>query len=174
MDLADCNLTKKMQNKHVKVPYEEYAGQFRGLANALSRLHNIGVVHRDIKPENILVVGDRLILSDFGLCSKVRREEKDITQQNRNVGPKFWLSPEAHNQRIGCNDRIRMSSDVFQLAAIFWYIVTGRHPSGIVSKRDWSGTDELFECLQHSLYHDHRRRPKDGVVFLKKIESALP
>ena len=174
MELADSNLEQMMRSEEGPVPYEQYAGQFRGLARALASLHDeAAAVHRDIKPENILVVGERWLLSDYGLCTFVHREEADLTPERANVGPKFWLSPEAHNRRLGCEDEICEASDVFQLAAIFWYVATGRHPSGIVTKEDWTGPDKLFNCLYRSLYHDIRRRPQNGLVFLMELEEAL-
>ncbi len=69
MELADCNLQEKIREQGDPLAYEQYAGQFRGLAGALASLHNNAeAVHRDIKPENILVVGERWLLSDYGLC----------------------------------------------------------------------------------------------------------
>ncbi len=176
MELADCNLEdkiKKLQINKEIVEYEEYAGQFRGLARALKVLHKESIIHRDIKPENILVVGSKLVLSDFGICTRVQKGYTYITPEGVNVGPKYWLSPEAHNRRLGCGDNITMASDVFQLATIFWYVVNGRHPCGIVSKKDWKGPEKLFDCIHRSLYHDYRLRPKNGIEFLKAIEGAL-
>lgn len=174
MELADCNLQEFMGAEQGPPTYEEYAGQFRGLAGALALLHDQGeAVHRDIKPENILVVGDRWLLSDYGLCTLINPDEEDLTPEGGNVGPKFWLSPEAHNRRLGCGDEICAASDVFQMAAIFWYVATGRHPSGIVTKSDWTGPEKLFQCLYRSLYHDRTKRPQDGREFFMEIENAL-
>ncbi len=136
MELADCNLQDLMRSTDQPISYEQYAGQFRGLAKALATLH-AKAVHRDIKPENILITGERWLLSDYGLCTFVTPGEEDLTPEGQNVGPKFWLSPEAHNRRLGCGDAINAASDVFQLASIFWYVATGRHPSGIVVEEDW-------------------------------------
>jgi hypothetical protein len=36
------------------------------LSNALTYIHAVGVKHKDIKPDNILILGDILIISDFG------------------------------------------------------------------------------------------------------------
>lgn len=174
MELADCNLQEKIREQGGLLAYEQYAGQFRGLAGALASLHNIAeVVHRDIKPENILVVGDRWLLSDYGLCTFVNPGEEDLTPEGRNIGPKFWLSPEAHNRRLGCGDTINAASDVFQLASIFWYVVTGRHPSGIVIEEDWTGPKKLFELLYRSLLHDLQKRPQNGSEFFASLEDAL-
>ena len=174
MELADCNLQEMMRSDQGPMSYEQYAGQFRGLAGALASLHDKAeAVHRDIKPENILVVGERWLLSDYGLCTLVNPEEEDLTPEAGNVGPKFWLSPEAHNRRLGCGDEICAASDVFQLAGIFWYVVTGRHPCGIVTREDWTGPEKLFHCLHRSLYHDLSKRPQNGGAFFTELEDAL-
>jgi serine/threonine-protein kinase len=172
MELADCNLQELMRSAAQPISYEKYSGQFRGLASALADLHG-KAVHRDIKPENILITGERWLLSDYGLCTFVAPGEEDLTGERQNVGPKFWLSPEAHNRRLGHADCIDAASDVFQLASIFWYVATGRHPSGIVSEEDWRGPTRLFEILHRALLHDTRKRPQNGNEFLAELEGAL-
>ena len=172
MELADCNLQEVMREENGPLSYERYAGQFRGLAEALASLHN-QAVHRDIKPENILIVGDRWLLSDYGLCTFVNPDEEDLTVEEQNIGPKFWLSPEAYNCRLGCGDRINAASDVFQLAAIFWYVATGRHPSGVVTKSDWTGPKKLFDLLHRSLFHDQTKRPQNGNEFFAELVDVL-
>ena len=172
MELADCTLQDVMHEEGA-LGYERYAGQFRGLAGALATLHKHAAVHRDIKPENILVVGERWLLSDYGLCAFVNPDEEDLTSEGQNVGPKFWLSPEARNRRLGHGDEINAASDVFQLAAVFWYVVTGRHPSGILTEDDWTGPEKLFRLLHRSLFHDGTKRPQDGGEFFTDLEEAL-
>lgn len=172
MELTDCNLQELMMAESRALSYERYAGQFRGLAKALASLHD-HAVHRDIKPENVLVAGDRWLLSDYGLCTFVNPDEEDLTGDVQNVGPKFWLSPEAHNRRLRCGDEISPASDVFQLAAIFWYVATGRHPSGIVTENDWTGPRKLFHLLHRSLFHDWTKRPQNGSEFFRDLVDAL-
>ena len=171
MELADYNLLKLIKGN--KPPsFEQYAGQFRGLAEALSSIHEYAI-HRDIKPENILVAGEKWLLSDYGLCSFVNKEQKDLTSQEEIMGPKFWLSPEAENRRLGCGDVINTASDVFQLASVFWYVVTGRHPCGIVNEDDWTGPAKLYSLLRRSLLHSFAGRPQNGAEFLVELQDAL-
>ena len=172
MELAEYDLSQMMQLRTEALTFEQYAGQFRGLAGALAELHE-RAIHRDIKPENILIIGDRWILSDYGLCTFVDEDEVDLTQAGEIVGPKYWFSPEAANRRIKCDDEITRASDVYQLAAIFWYAVTGRHPSGIVTKNDWVGSQALFDLLSEALKHDQHMRPKDGGAMLAALVEAL-
>ena len=157
------------------VKYVDCAGQIRGLAAALGALHDHEdqPVHRDIKPENILIAGDRWVLADYGLCSVVAEGNADLTPPDANVGPKFWLSPEAHHRRLRKTDHICAASDVFQLAAVFWYVVTGRHPTGIVCRLDWTGPEKLFAPLHRALQHNLERRPRNGSEFHEEIAAAL-
>jgi len=172
MELAEDNLQTIMKENDYKIDYEYYAGQFRGLARALAKLHE-KAIHRDIKPENILVSGNRWILSDYGLCSFVEEDEEEFSEGSLNMGPKYWLSPEGHSRRLGCGDVMNESSDVFQLAAIFWYVATGRHPSGILKPEDWTGPNKLYEFLERCLLHNRENRPTNGQDFLTKLEEAL-
>lgn len=97
MEVADRNLSEAASSP---LTPEIYVGQFRGLARGLADLHK-KAIHRDIKPENILISGDRWLLSDYGLCRYSDRPDLDLTPTDQAIGPKYWLSPEAHNRRLG-------------------------------------------------------------------------
>ncbi len=57
--------------------------------------------------------------------------------------------------------------------SLFWYVVTGRHPSGIVVEEDWTGPQKLFDLLHRSLLHDLQKRPQNGSEFFSSLEGAL-
>ncbi|MEK7763850.1 MAG: protein kinase [Nitrospirota bacterium] len=169
MPLADSNLLTLIR-KNRNLLYEDYIGQFKGLARALGVLHQ-KAVHRDIKPENILVMGETWMLSDFGLC-KFHDSSEEITFDQEAVGPRYWMSPEAVNKAIGNQDDISKGSDVFQLCSVFWFIVTGRHPGGCVSRGDWNGPENIFKLLLDALSHDEKKRPSDGEQLAKALDAA--
>jgi hypothetical protein len=50
------------------------------LAKAIETIHALGVVHRDIKPGNVLVAGDVLKLTDFGVAQIGRVPDPDRTE----------------------------------------------------------------------------------------------
>lgn len=159
--------------KRSEIPVEIFISQFRGLAHGLGELHK-KAIHRDIKPENILVMGDRWVLSDYGLCDMLdATAEERMTPDWEIVGPRFWMSPEANNRSIGRGDVINTASDVFQLASVFWFVVNRSHPTGILSRDDWHGPDSLFEPVFRALHHSAAIRPIDGTAFAAEIDAAI-
>lgn len=175
MELAASGNLRRLSLASERVPEEIYKAQFRGLADGLRALHDVDVVHRDIKPENVLISGDKWILADFGLCAPLARTGKDLTG-NENLGPRFWMSPEMSNRCLGITTafaKIGKSSDVFQLASVFWFIVNRRHPSGVLEQSDWQGSAALFPVMRRALDHCPRRRTVDGKAFYDEICDAL-
>ncbi|RUW29157.1 MULTISPECIES: protein kinase [unclassified Mesorhizobium] len=159
--------------KRAPVPNEIFLAQFRGLAHGLGELHR-RAVHRDIKPDNILVMGDRWVLSDYGLCDMFDLPaEERMTPDWEIVGPRFWMSPEANNRSIGRDDQINAASDVFQLASVFWFVVNRSHPTGVLSKADWKGPETLFDPIFKALHHSASIRPANGEAFAIQIDEAI-
>ena len=169
LPLARASLRDVLGSGHARPLAEEYVAQFKGLAEALGVLHS-KAIHRDIKPENVLVRGETWMLSDLGLC-RVLDTPSEITQEGEKVGPLFWMSPEAMNRMIGRDDEISKRSDVFQMASVFWFAATGRHPTGIVAESDWSGPPALFPVLRDALLHDPSRRPSDGNDLARRLHE---
>jgi Serine/threonine protein kinase len=171
MEKAEKNLLQLI-NSCEYLTYDIYAPQFRGLAEALAVFHNVAI-HRDIKPENILVKGENWILSDYGVSSYIEDSAIELTGEHEKIGPRFWMSPEAMSCCINANKSIDMSSDVYQLCAVFWFVVTKAHPSGILTEDDWNDNDKLIYNVMHkSLLHNHTRRPQSGQALYEEIYKA--
>lgn len=172
MEKADKNLKEYLAERG-ELMHAEYIHQFLGLSEALGQIHKYAI-HRDIKLENVLIIGDRWVLSDFGLCSFIAEEEhEDLTRVNEKVGPKYWMSPEAINKLYLETEEIKESSDVFQLVAVFWYVGTGRYPLGIVTLEDWHNDDKtICNTLLKGLSHNSDKRPKDGSELYAELKFA--
>lgn len=173
MERANCSLREFVKNERTPIEFEIYAAQFRGLVSALALLHQ-QAIHRDIKPDNILVVGERWVISDFGLCSLLDGcGGQDLTPGWQVPGPRFWMSPEGNNKAVGLPEEITCASDVFQLAAVFWWVVNRRHPSGILAREDWIGAESLYEPVSRGLQHSLGRRYSTADEFRLAVVHAI-
>lgn len=170
MEKADYNIVEYMKKMDRSVTYEMYAPQIRGLSDALRLLHE-KAVHRDIKPENILVRGETWLLSDFGLCTALDEDERiDVTKTQERIGPKYWLSPEATDRVYFGINEINEASDVYQLCAVFWFIITKRYPLGIIELDDYSAFDcHICEELLKAMTYDRNKRTPNGLSLYENI-----
>jgi serine/threonine-protein kinase len=155
----------------MQIPSATYLAQVLGLSKALVKI-NEKALHRDIKPENILIVGSAWVISDFGLCD-LCEGGTDLSREDERIGPALWMSPEAFNKNLGCPDSIGQTSDVFQLASVFWYATCGRHPTGIVRGTDWRGPTELFSIMERALLHNSQNRFQTSAEFSAALEAAI-
>jgi len=173
MRKADSNLREFLIKDSSPMRFEDYYSQFVGLSRALEQLHSKArAVHRDIKPDNILISGEIWQISDFGLCAQIEEEEEQLTRFDEAVGPRYWMSPEAVSKAMGLGDVIDCCSDLFQLASVFWFVVTRRPPIGVLTIDDWSGPHSLGKLLLETLQHGSYRRPKSATEFLKGLEEV--
>ncbi|KAF2024991.1 kinase-like protein, partial [Setomelanomma holmii] len=87
-------------------------------ANALQYVHSIRIRHRDIKPENILVKGDTMYLSDFGIALDWEHLSRSTTTAD--LG-KTWVyaAPE-----VARHEKRSSSANVWSLGCVFMEIVT--------------------------------------------------
>ena len=168
MPIAETNLLE--YRKTHQITYADYIGQFKGICSALTTLHE-KAIHRDLKPENILIIGETWYLSDLGLC-KYNVCDVEISLEDEIIGPRFWMSPESINRVVGNSDEISVRSDVYQLASIFWFVVTGRNPQGVITEGDCTGPEALFAPLFKSLHHDPRVRYNDASELNEAIDET--
>ncbi len=100
----------------------------RQLHEALTTLHELGVVHRDVSPANIMLstldpADPHVVLVDFGV-SAYAPEERYSTRDDRWVGTTAYMSPQA----VLRNQRIHPPGDWWSLGMVAAEMAGGRHP----------------------------------------------
>ena len=98
----------------------------RQLAGALSAAHHAGIIHRDLKPENIMYnPATRTVkLLDFGIARDAESPpEERLTRTGFFVGTLQYVAPEALSGEL-----VDGRADIYSLATITYYMLTGRHP----------------------------------------------
>jgi eukaryotic-like serine/threonine-protein kinase len=99
------------------------------VCGALTEAHGRGLIHRDIKPANIILTErggepDVAKVVDFGLVKPYAADDPRLTVSAPGVltGTPLYLSPEAMTSPEAGDPR----SDLYALAAVGYYLVTGR------------------------------------------------
>ncbi|WP_433474050.1 WD40 repeat domain-containing serine/threonine protein kinase [Spirillospora sp. CA-142024] len=87
----------------------------------LRAAHAAGVTHRDVKPGNVLLDGDRVILTDFGIA--VAEDMTALTASGAILGTPSYMAPE--QARSGTASA---ASDLWSLGATLYAAVEGRPP----------------------------------------------
>jgi hypothetical protein len=104
------------------------------ILSSLHEAHEMGLVHRDIKPANVILTqrgGDSDVVKvvDFGLVKDLQDAETiGLTAAGSLTGTPLFLAPET----IRSPDRAHPSGDIYAVAALGYYLVTGTHvfPAG--------------------------------------------
>ena len=98
-----------------------------GIAMALGKLHQRGLVHKDIKPTNILVnsATGEVRLTGFGIASRLSRERQAIEPPEALTGTLAYMAPE---QTGRMNRSIDSRSDLYALGVTFYQMLTGVLP----------------------------------------------
>jgi serine/threonine-protein kinase len=136
----------------------------RQLADALAAAHQAGIIHRDLKPENIMYddATRTVKLLDFGIARDAEQPpEERLTRTGFFVGTLQYVAPEALSGEL-----VDGRADIYSLAKITYYMLTGRHPHEGRSPR------ELFQQLL-SQAPKPLSDPAKGLTFPPALEAAV-
>jgi predicted ATPase/signal transduction histidine kinase len=104
------------------------------IAAALRQVHQRGLVHKDLKPGHILVDGENVYLTGFGLASRLPRERQSPSPPEFIVGTLAYMAPE---QTGRMNRSIDSRSDLYSLGVTFYQMLTGVLPFMASHPMEW-------------------------------------
>ncbi|MFI6499229.1 protein kinase [Nonomuraea typhae] len=163
----------------VPVPVADLRLLARGLAEALSAMHEAGVIHRDLKPANVMMADGEPVVIDFGIACAL--DSLSVTASGAVIGTPGYLAPEVLEGRDA-----GVEADVFSFGATLAYAATGRQPYGkgpasavayrvVHHEPDLEGVPEwLAPLLRECLAQDPAARPTAARLCKELGAAAAP
>jgi len=107
-----------------------------GIAGALGKAHQRGLVHKDLKPAHILVncADGQVRLTGFGIATRFPRERQTVEPPETIAGTLAYMSPE---QTGRMNRSIDSRSDLYSLGVTFYQMLTGSLPFTASDPMEW-------------------------------------
>lgn len=136
MDYIDGkSFDEYIKEKGGKISVEEAKSILIPIMDALGAVHSKGIVHRDVTPDNIYITADGTVkLLDFGAA----RYSLGDKSRSLDVILKHGFAPKEQYTRRGKQGPF---TDIYSLAATFYFAITGRRPPDSVDRLD---EDELI------------------------------
>jgi GTPase KRas protein len=114
---------------------------FGCLAAGLAYLHSESIRHRDIKPANILIKGQHILYTDFGIAKDVSQDSTTSSTGSVEAKTYMYCAPE-----VAAEKPRGRSSDVFSLGCVFLEMTTVLLQSSILT----------LEALHNTITKDER------------------
>jgi predicted Ser/Thr protein kinase len=153
------------------------------VAAALEAAHGVGLFHRDLKPSNVLLEGDRVYLTDFGLAAVGDGAAGEGLSTL--IGSVEYAAPELLDDAPPDS-----RTDVYALGCVLYEMLTGSVPfppeslaisPGAVGAHDPVPASELRDglpraidpVLRRALASDPADRYRTPTQFVEAVEGAL-
>ncbi|MFI0482496.1 serine/threonine-protein kinase [Actinomadura sp. 9N215] len=121
MEMIEAPSLEQLIERSGPLPPERVAHIGRALLEALSTAHKAGIVHRDLKPSNVILDGDRVVLTDFGLAFSTG--SASLTKTGHFMGSPAYVAPE-----VAAGEKATPRSDLWSLGATLFAALEGHPP----------------------------------------------
>ncbi|MBR1691757.1 MAG: leucine-rich repeat protein, partial [Lachnospiraceae bacterium] len=154
-------LQEHLDSKGGKLEWEAAWKLLIPVADALSAVHEKGIIHRDVKPGNIFLTKDGSVkLIDFGAA----RYSLGKHSQSLDIVLTHGFAPKEQYTRRG---RQGPYTDIYAFAATYYYAITGKTPPDSVERMD---EDDLIS--PRNLGIPLPRRAEDALLTALAVQAS--
>ncbi|MBI3183873.1 MAG: serine/threonine protein kinase [Myxococcales bacterium] len=130
MELLEGESLKQIVKRDGPMSLRRSVGVIEQAAKGLAHAHKQNVIHRDLKPHNIMIQSldgqDFVKVLDFGLVKALEADEDEqLTSTGQVLGTPQYMPPEQAG-----GETVDQRSDLYSLAGVFYYCLTGTSPFG--------------------------------------------
>lgn len=179
MEYVDgCDLRRYLKQKGHPLTIEETLDILGPIIEALSLVHQAGLVHRDISPDNIMVLpnGSAKLL-DFGAARYVENAdaEKERATSTQAILKHGFAPPEQYQS----HGALGPWTDVYAICATIYYCLTGKVPpeamSRVIEKKaiHWETVPNLTTRQRAALEKGMSLTPKDRFASAQELWEKL-
>jgi serine/threonine protein kinase len=176
MDYVEGETLEDRVTRLGPIPEETIVAWVVTIAQALSRVHELGLVHRDANPANIIIsTAGEPILIDFGIALNIQPRATTMLASfagHKTFAPLEQLEPE--DDSPDCPVYRDPKLDVYCLAATLYYAITGEYPKGAHARQtgfNRKGQDclippqtlkpEITDRIHHAILSGMEMDPED-------------
>jgi serine/threonine-protein kinase len=183
------NIKRLIERRRGKLGLTEALPLMQQALESLAFIHQRGFFHGDLKPQNLLLMGRegawRACISDMKLLSSI--EELGLAGTITSEDPD--VLPFTPRELLTGSGVAGPTADVWSIAAIFYYMLTGRIPTERKRETDRLASliepsimptgqrspdlmPELAQLIDDSLNLDPRQRPSDAQQMLERLRKV--
>ncbi len=148
------------------------------LALALNYVHNRKITHLDVKPDNIILTASgEPVLIDFGLSRQ--HKESTTTQEGLITAiSKGYTAAEQYSRRL--SNAFHPESDVYSLAATYFYLISGNRPVEPHQGHDYgkdlpnSISEVSRNCITTAMQYASAQRTPNMTTFIGNLRGKIP
>jgi len=128
MEYIEGILLKQRLEKEGRLKPQEASIYMCAILQALSKIHEKGMIHRDISPDNIFLTGENTIkLLDFGTA----RFQQGESGASVVVKPGY-SAPEQYRSKVRQDSRL----DIYSTGAVYFRMLTGFRPAEALDRME--------------------------------------
>ena len=171
MEYADSgtlsNLIEKQQKTGKFFEIEPLMQLFIQLAFGMDVINKV-LVHRDIKPDNILICGETLKISDFGLSKFSGENTRTLTFKG--YGTAKYVAPEAWD-----NNKNTIQMDIYSMGIVFYELATLQYPYDMGSSQDILAyrNAHLYQPAKNPASLNSQLPPNIASVIIRMLEKPI-